>query len=1011
MTDLRAAWLGHWRSPWPLDKGRRFGDMAWAFAAVSQAWILGGHEGRWPRATWSGRRPEGPRPGAVEGCSTTPDPAFIAFLRHGSPDAPAHLPARREDPLRTWTWGALLAGDAAPFFAAAPALLDLDTRLRWLPCLAAVEVDQLRVPPFLAPLLPASLAGPLPEGWTEALLSNLDSEGRLLPMGDPPFDLPWETLRPHLEPLLLTTLPEALRPFKGAPWLTELEGAWMLDPRLRAWGRGHGLSPAGLAPFRPHGLAFGDAPDPHLAELLALRRPSGVPQGWEASVDADLQETDRPTPPPASGEPTWDRLRMRWGGESADTAPGYPAFGVAAHPCADPFHWMAEGLRALSAQGMEASLRAFTLAHAHFARLGAKAWAQRSASNACFPALLWGDLPGLRKWMEARGPQPEPWDTQWKLMLLAAEGDLDRAARHARRLVESHPDFTPAWSLRADLGAALGHRAWVEEALPHIPLDARRTFFEAWLQPAMGLCPSDADPETAYLWALHRAARDEGEGEHKGEDHWTRFETLPNRLACLLGGLFLMEHRPEQRRPDRLLALQALADRAASEPLLERLRALWPSASAATPEPREALNAWLASLPGDAWLVWGKEGLLGIGKPPPSALLSAVRQGGAVPVVHQKGRAWWSQPIAWDGAPVGALLLAQDPASSFSAPPATALVGPWLARLQEAAPPAPEPSEWLLTDGSEPMASVMRELQRVAPSELSVLILGPTGSGKELAARELHRRSGRPGPLVAVNCAAFAESLLESELFGHTKGAFTGASNDRKGAIETAHRGTLFLDEVADLSPRLQSLLLRVLQEREVRRVGSERAITVDVRFLAATHRPLEDLAARGAFRRDLLFRLKGTVLSLPSLAERRHELDWLLPRLVSLAAADMKRTAPSLSPGLERPLARLPWPGNFRELRHAIERALLRCGDGPLSAAHFPELDQPAFESRAWEEATRAFQKQVLLDTLRRHRFHAADAAEALGLARPALYAAAKRLGLDFAAERVAWENAEGQA
>jgi DNA-binding NtrC family response regulator len=328
--------------------------------------------------------------------------------------------------------------------------------------------------------------------------------------------------------------------------------------------------------------------------------------------------------------------------------------------------------------------------------------------------------------------------------------------------------------------------------------------------------------------------------------------------------------------------------------------------------------------------------------------------------------------------------------------------------MQEAVPPPPDASEWLLTDGSEPMASVMRELQRVAPSELSVLILGATGSGKELAARELHRRSGRTGALVAVNCAAFAEGLLESELFGHTKGAFTGASQDRKGAIETAHRGTLFLDEVADLSPRLQSLLLRVLQEREVRRVGSDRAVTVDVRFVAATHRPLEELAARGIFRRDLLFRLKGTVLALPSLSERRHELDWLLPRLVSLSAVDMKRAAPPIVPGLDRALARLPWPGNFRELRHALERAMLRCGDGPLAPAHFPELDQPAYESRAWEEATRAFQKQLLLDALRRHRFRAADAAEALGLARPALYAAAKRLGLDFAAERVAWENSE---
>ena len=1004
-TGLRAAWLGHWQGPWTLEKGRRFGDTAWAAAALAQAWLLGGHEGRWPRATWSGRRPEGPRPGLVTGSGPTPAPSFVALLRHGSADAPAALPGRREDPLRIWAWEALLAGDAAPWMAAATALLDSGTRLRWIPCLAAIEDGALRLPPFLEQLLPAPLRGALPPGWAETLLRQQDAEGRLLPAGDPPFDLPWEQLRPHFEPLLMTELPAALKAFRGAPWLVQLEGAWMMDPRIRAWGRGFGLSPAGLAPFRPRGLAFGDEPDENLRALLDGKPPPRVPPGWNAAVAADLSEDmERPPVPEASGEPTWDRLRMRWGGDAAALAPGYPAFGICAHPCADPFHWMAEGLRALSAQEMEGSLRAFTLAHAHFVRLGASRWGQRSAANACLPSLWWGDLPSLRAWLEVRGPQPEPWAAQWKLMLLAAEGDLDHAGRHAGRLIEAHPSFVPAWALRADMGVATNRADWVREALPHIPLEARRAFLEAWLQPVMGPCPADADPDTAYLWAVHRSAR----GEEDGTDHWARFEDTPNRLACLLGGLFLLERRVEQRRPDRLLALQTLADRAASEPLLARLRALWPSAPAVTPEPEVALRAWLASLPGDAWILWGKEGLLGKGQPAPPSLISAVRQGGAVPAVRVEGRAWWSLPLAWDGAQVGALVSSQDPATPFAAPPSAALAAPWLARMQEAVPPPPEASEWLLTDGSEPMATVMRELQRVAPSELSVLILGATGSGKELAARELHRRSGRTGSLVAVNCAAFAEGLLESELFGHTKGAFTGASQERKGAIETAHRGTLFLDEVADLSPRLQSLLLRVLQEREVRRVGSDHSVTVDVRFVAATHRPLEELAARGAFRHDLLFRLKGTVLSLPSLSERRHELDWLLPRLVAISAQDMRRPAPAIVPGLDRALARLPWPGNFRELRHALERGLLRCGESPLAPAHFPELDQPAFESRAWEEATRAFQRQLLLEALRRHRFRAADAAEALGLARPALYAAAKRLGLDFAAERVAWENTE---
>jgi DNA-binding NtrC family response regulator len=299
------------------------------------------------------------------------------------------------------------------------------------------------------------------------------------------------------------------------------------------------------------------------------------------------------------------------------------------------------------------------------------------------------------------------------------------------------------------------------------------------------------------------------------------------------------------------------------------------------------------------------------------------------------------------------------------------------------------------------MAAVLRELARVARSRLSVLLSGPSGCGKELAARELHRLSGRSGPLVPVNCSAFAESLLESELFGHVKGAYTGALRDRRGAVECAEGGTLFLDEVADMAPRLQALLLRVLQEREVRRLGAERALQVDVRFLAATHRPLDALAEAGAFRHDLLYRLQGAVLALPALCERRHEFPFLVPRLVARVSRENGQAAPALRPGLSQALARLPWPGNFRELLHAIERALLRCGPGPLEAAHFPELDAPPAAGGTWAEATRGFQRRLLLETLERHRFQVAETARALGLARPALYAAARRLGLDLAQER----------
>jgi two-component system response regulator GlrR len=304
------------------------------------------------------------------------------------------------------------------------------------------------------------------------------------------------------------------------------------------------------------------------------------------------------------------------------------------------------------------------------------------------------------------------------------------------------------------------------------------------------------------------------------------------------------------------------------------------------------------------------------------------------------------------------------------------------------------------------MASVLAELARIAGSRLTVLLCGPSGCGKELAARELHRLSRRAGPLVAVNASAISESLMESELFGHVKGAYTGALRDRKGAIEVAQGGTLFLDEVADLSPRLQSLFLRVLQEREVRRVGAERSQQVDVRFLAASHRSLEALTAAGAFRQDLLYRLQGAVLTLPGLDERRHEFPFLVPRMVARLAMETGCPEPALQPGLAQALAGLAWPGHVRQLLHALERALLRCGAGPLEARHFPELAQldgaPGAPPRqAWQEATRAFQRRLLLETLQRHGFQVSEAARALGLARPALYATARRLGLDLGTER----------
>ena len=1000
---LRAAWLGSWKAPWGLDRGRRWGDPAWALAAIAQAWLLGGRDGRWPLLASAARRPRGPW---VEACPDQfrprPDPTWVALLRHGSARVDPGVRGPREDEVQAWAWEALLAGDGDPWMAGGGLLLDRAQRLRWVALLGAVdEGGGLHLPPFLE-VVPAALRH-LPPGWWETLLRSMDAEGRLLPEG--PLDpvLPWPALQTHGADLNLPELPEALRPFQAAPWLHPLaDGTWALDPRLRAWTRGWGAGPDGLAPLLPPSLGLGCPPEPALEDLLR-HRPGAVPAGWADSVTADLAEApERPAVPPASGHPTWDRLRMRWGGTPAPPSPGYPAWGTEASPCADPFHWMAQGLLFQRDYQLEPALRAFTLAHAHFRRLGARDWEARAASNAATTALLWADLPAHRRWAALRGPLPSPWRELEEAQLAEVLGPPEASLSLLRDLLAARPDFAPAWGLLASHGVDWERWDLVREGLPHVQGHPYARFLAAVLGPLTDPPPADADPETRISWETHRLLR----GTGSPDAFWSAWEACPTQVMRLELGLQVLERLPGQRRAGTLLALQAIADRARSPRHQQRLAALWPEpAPEPEAEPRRLLEAWLAARSSPTWIAWEEGGRLhhlGAGTAPPEGALGHLARQGSLPPFQQAGWVWRGTPLHWDGAPLGGLLHAQAPDAPPDSLAEAPLLAPWLARLRSAAVPATSPTGGLLlTDGSEPMATVLRELDRVAASELPVLILGPTGSGKELAARELHTRSGRQGALVAVNCSAFAEGLLESELFGHVKGAFTGADRDRQGAIEAARGGTLFLDEVADLSPRLQSLLLRVLQEREVRRVGSDRAVRVDVRFAAATHRPLEDLAAAGSFRRDLLFRLQGAVLHLPPLAERRHEFEVLLPPLVARAAASARRPVPALAPGLARALARLPWPGNVRELLHALERAVLRCEGPILAAPHFPELATPRPEQRTWEEATRAFQRRLLLETLRTCRFRAADAAEALGLARPALYATAKRLGVDLVAER----------
>ena len=232
---LRAAWLGDWKAPWGLERGRRWGDRSWALAAIAQAWLLGGREGRWPRVELDARRPLGPcvlaAPATFEPC---PDPGWVARLRHGSAAVPAGQRGPREDELLAWAWEALLEGDGTPWMAAGSVVLDLPRRLRWVAVLGAVDAGgTLHLPPFLD-LLPAEWHT-LPPGWWEALLSTQDARGRLLPEGPLDPDLPWTALQRHSEPLLLSALPEELVPAQGSAWLHALPGCgWMLDPRVRA---------------------------------------------------------------------------------------------------------------------------------------------------------------------------------------------------------------------------------------------------------------------------------------------------------------------------------------------------------------------------------------------------------------------------------------------------------------------------------------------------------------------------------------------------------------------------------------------------------------------------------------------------------------------------------------------------------------------------------------------------------------------------------------------------------
>ena len=239
------------------------------------------------------------------------------------------------------------------------------------------------------------------------------------------------------------------------------------------------------------------------------------------------------------------------------------------------------------------------------------------------------------------------------------------------------------------------------------------------------------------------------------------------------------------------------------------------------------------------------------------------------------------------------------------------------------------------------MREVKRAIARVAPTESTVLLRGATGTGKELIARALHEESPRRSrPYLAVNCSALAEGLLESELFGHARGAFTGAVQERKGMFEEAHHGTIFLDEIGDVSPAMQAKLLRVVQEREIVRVGTARPVQVDVRVIAATHRDLEAMVEEGTFRKDLYFRLKVFQIRVPELKDRVEDV----PALAGAALArwnervEPHRRITAISDDAVEVMQAYDWPGNVRELMTAVEYACIVCEGGRILAHHLPE-------------------------------------------------------------------------
>ena len=298
---------------------------------------------------------------------------------------------------------------------------------------------------------------------------------------------------------------------------------------------------------------------------------------------------------------------------------------------------------------------------------------------------------------------------------------------------------------------------------------------------------------------------------------------------------------------------------------------------------------------------------------------------------------------------------------------------------------------------SEKMQAVFRLLEDLAHTETTVLITGESGTGKELIARALHYSGLRANnQLVNVNCTTLTENLLESDLFGHVRGAFTGAVKERQGRFQMAHKGTIFLDEIGDISPLVQLKLLRVIQEREFEKVGSSVPIKVDVRLIAATNRNLQEMVRCGEFREDLYYRLRVVEVALPPLRERKADIPLLVEHFVALYRKKLNKEIREVSSEVLTRFLAYSWPGNVRELEHAIEHAFVVCREPVIGLEHLPsEFRRPSSAANREETLSPSREKEKLVETLDRTAWNKAKAARLLGLSRPTIYQKIKLFGL----------------